>query len=112
MISKMWNVLSFTKRGTIPVSAESKVNDGKRVQKVRKIDNFVPKNDSEAKSVRQFRIRYSDIEDRRPDMRHWIISSNLGQIRLVVVMRVTWCEFLLILVQIVTLSVGNFIPRF
>ena len=48
-----------------------------------KIDDFGPKNESEAKSVRHIRVRYSDIEDRRPDpfVRHWIILSNLDQIR-------------------------------
>jgi len=44
----------------------------------------LPKPESEAKSVRQIRIRYSDIEEKssHPFMRHWIILLNLGQIRL------------------------------
>jgi len=35
-------------------------------------------------TLSQIRILYSDIEDKRADpfMRHWIILSNLGQIRL------------------------------
>ena len=43
-----------------------------------------PKSDPEAKSVRQIRIRYLDIEEQNSDpfMRHWIILKNLGQIRL------------------------------
>ena len=49
---------------------------------MRKIDDSGPKQESEVKSVR--RIRYSDIEDKRADpfTGHWIILSNLGQIRL------------------------------
>ena len=45
---------------------------------------LLPKPESEAKSVRQIRFRYSDIEEKSSDpfMRHWIILSNLGQIRL------------------------------
>ena len=35
--------------------------------KVRKIDDFGPKQESEAKSVRQIRIRYSDIEEKVSD---------------------------------------------
>ena len=52
--------------------------------KVRKIEDFGSKSDFEAKLVRQIRIRYSDIEENSSDpfMRHWIILSNLGQIRL------------------------------
>ena len=52
--------------------------------KVRKIEDFGPKPDPEAKSVRQIRIRHSDIEEQSsdPSMRHWIILKNLGQIRL------------------------------
>ena len=51
---------------------------------MRKITDFGPKPESEAKSVRQIRIRYLDIEDKSTDafMRHWIILSNLGPIRL------------------------------
>jgi len=43
-----------------------------------------PISDPEAKSVRQIRIRYSDIEEQNSDpfMRHWIMLKNLGQIRL------------------------------
>ena len=63
---------------------EAKAKDGKSSLKMRKIDDSGPKQEPEAKSVRQIRIRYSDIEDNRNDpfMRHWIILSNLGQIRL------------------------------
>ena len=52
--------------------------------KVRKIEDFGLKPDSEAKSVRLIRIRNSDIEEMSSDrfMRHWIILSNLGRIRL------------------------------
>ena len=51
---------------------------------MRKIDDSGPKKESELKSVRQIRVRYSDIEGKRPDpfMRHCIIKSNLGQIRI------------------------------
>ena len=51
---------------------------------MRKIDDSGPEQESEAKSVRQIRIRYSDIEGKLSDpfMRHWIILSSLGQIRL------------------------------
>ena len=47
-----------------------------------KIDNSGPKSESEVKSVRQIRVRYSEIEDKRPDpfMRHWIILYNLEEI--------------------------------
>ena len=38
---------------------ESKDKDGKAPMKVCKIEDFGPKPDSEAKSVRQIRIRYS-----------------------------------------------------
>ena len=43
-----------------------------------------PKSDPEAKSIRQIRIRYSDIEKENSDpfMRHWIILKKIGQIRL------------------------------
>ena len=41
---------------------EIKVKDGKPPVKVRKMDDSGPKSDPEAKSVRQIRIRYSDIE--------------------------------------------------
>ena len=42
--------------------------------KVRIFEDFGPNPDSEAKSVRQIRIRYSDIEENSSDpfMRHWI----------------------------------------
>ena len=52
--------------------------------KVRKIEDFGPKPDSEVTSARQIRIRYSDFEENYSDpfMRHWIILKNLGQIRL------------------------------
>ena len=63
---------------------ESKAKDAKAPMKVRKIEDFGLKPDSEAKSVRQIRIRYSDIEDKSSDpfMRHRIILSKLGEIRL------------------------------
>ena len=63
---------------------ESTAKDGKAPMKVRKIENFGPKPDPDAKSVRQIRIRYSDIEEQNSDpfMRHWIILKNLGKIRL------------------------------
>ena len=65
-------------------AAVSKTKDGNGAIKVRKIDDFVTKHDSKAKSVRQIRIRCSDIADKRSDpfMRHWIILSNLGRVRL------------------------------
>ena len=49
-----------------------------------KMDDFGPQPESKAKSVRQIRIRHSDIEDKSSDplMRHWIILSNLGEILL------------------------------
>ena len=51
---------------------------------MQKIKDFGPKSDPEAKSVRQIRICYSDIEKQNADafMRHWILLKNLGQIRL------------------------------
>ena len=57
------------------------VKDGKPPVKVRKFEDSGPKSDPEAKSVRQIRIRYSDIEEQNSDpfMRHWIILNNLGQ---------------------------------
>ena len=63
---------------------EIKVRDGKPPVKVGKIEDSGPKSDPEAKSVRQIRIRYSDIEEQNSDpfMRHWIILKNLGQISL------------------------------
>jgi len=38
-----------------------------------KVDNYGPIHESEANSVRQIRIWYSDIEDKRdfPFIRHW-----------------------------------------
>ena len=55
---------------------------GRLAMKVRKIEDFGTKPDSEVKSVDQIWIQYSDIEEKRSDpfMRHWIILSNLGQI--------------------------------
>ena len=52
--------------------------------KVRKIEDFGHKPDPEIKSVRQIRIRHSDIEEQNldPFMRHWIMFKKFGKIRL------------------------------
>ena len=52
-----------------------KLKDGNPPVKIRKIEDSGPKSDPEAKSVRQIRMRYSDIEEQNSDpfMRHWII---------------------------------------
>ena len=57
---------------------EIKVKDGKPPVKVRKMEDSGPKSDPEAKSVRQIRIRYSDIEEQNSDpfMRHWILLKK------------------------------------
>ena len=55
---------------------------------MRKIEDSTAKSDADLKSVRQLRIRhqirYSDIEDQRPDpvLRYWIFLTNLGQFRI------------------------------
>ena len=42
------------------------------------------KNDPEMKSIRQIRVRFSDLgkDTKDPFMRYWIILSNLGQMRI------------------------------
>ena len=44
----MWNALSASKMDIVPINAESKAKDGKGALKVRKFDDFGPKNESEA----------------------------------------------------------------
>ena len=71
--------------GTLyPINALNRRLTVEKPMKLRKIEDFEPKPDPEAKSVRQIRIRYSDIEEPNSDpfMRHWIILKNLRQIRL------------------------------
>ena len=53
--------------------------------KVRKVDNFSAKKEVGAKSIRQIRIRYSDLkaaERQDPFMRYKIILCNLGKLRI------------------------------
>ena len=51
---------------------------------MQKIEHSGLKSDPVAKSDRQIRIHYSDMEEQNSDpfMRHWIILKNLGKIRL------------------------------
>jgi len=88
---------------------KSKTKDEKAPMKVRKIEDFGSKPDSKAESVHQIRIRYSGIEEKSSDpfMRHWIILSNLGKIRLGSDNEVHLARTLLIVVQIATQSPEN-----
>ena len=98
----MWNALRATKSGHYANKClESKAKYGKASMKVHKIEDFKPKLDSEAKSVRQIRIWYSFIEEKSSDpfMRHWIILSK-DKSDWVRIIRVNWHESLLIPVQI------------
>jgi len=55
--SRMKKVLSATIKDIMQIRPESKAKDTKLAFKVRKIDEFGPKNGSEAKSVRQIRYQ-------------------------------------------------------
>jgi len=56
------------------------IKDAKGPLKVRKMDQGITKDDAEMKSIRQIRVRFSDLEmeTKDPFMRYCIIHSNLG----------------------------------
>jgi len=90
-----------------------KATDAKGAFKVRKVDNSSVKEELEAKSIRQIRIRYSDLNAEREDpfIRYWIILTDLGQLRIGPVKDIL-LKFSWILRLIVTQSVKNFIVSY
>ena len=85
----MWSALGSTKRDIMLINATKPRPKIRKDQgKCFKIEYSSAKSDAEVKSVREFRIcyqiRYSKIEDHRPDpfTRYWILLTNLGQFRI------------------------------
>ena len=63
---------------------EIKAKDTKGPLKARKMEQGITQDDAEKKSIRQIRVRFSDLESETKDpfMRFWVILSNLGQERI------------------------------